>query len=95
MKKVSSGKLKNFVKLKNFPEFFERYELFIIALGIIIVFVIAGFIFYNKAYKTVAVPPTVSVELPKINQPLFEKTLKELEEGKQAPPAEQTVDPFR
>jgi len=87
--------LKNLIKIKNLPAAFERYEIFVIAGGVIVVFLLAGWVFYNKAYKTVIAPPSVSVALPNVNKVLFDKTLQEIEHKKQPPSSEPLVDPFR
>ena len=93
--KLNFVKIKNFIKLKDLPEFFERYEVFVIAGGAIVAFLIAGLIFYNNAYEIVSTPPKASVDLPRINKFLFDKTLKELEAKKQPVSSEPIVDPFR
>ncbi len=82
-------------KIEKAPFLFERYEFFIMIGGVLIVFLIAGFLFYEHAYKTVRAVPDVSVEAPKINQQLFEQTVEELAQKKQPSPDEPIVDPFR
>ena len=82
-------------KIEQAPFLFERYELYIVIAGVLIVFLIAGFLFYEHAYKTVRAVPNVSVEVLQINQPLFDKTVKELAQKKQPLPSEPIIDPFR
>lgn len=95
MQNINLSQLKNFLKIKNFPAFFERYEIFVILAGVVIVFLLAGWIFYSKAYKTVNAPPSVSPSLPSIDKVLFDKTISELEQKKQPLPSEPIIDPFR
>lgn len=89
--------LKNFIKIKNLPATFERYEIFVMTGGVIVVFLLAGWVFYNKAYKTVTAPrrDAASIALPNMNKVLLDKTLQEIEQKKQPPSSEPIVDPFR
>lgn len=90
IKKISKA-----VKTESLPRVFERYEILIVLLGTLVAFAAAGYIFYEKAYRTVSTPPRADVRLPRIDHALFEKTLKELLEKKQVPLPEVIVDPFR
>ncbi len=94
--KIDFAKLKNYVNLKNFPAAFEHYEIFVVLTGIVIVIFLAEWIFYDKAYKTTTVPPSVSFSLPRINKVLFDEIFQEIKEKEQPLPAsEPVVDPFR
>lgn len=77
------------------PMMFEKYEIFVVISGIIFVFLFAGFLFYEKAYKATIVPPEVFVDVPKVNTALFEKTVEELEQRKQTAPDLPIIDPFQ
>lgn len=88
-------KIKQAVRMRDIPFLFERYELFIVIGGVLIVFLIAGLLFYEHAYKTVRAIPDVSVEAPRIQQALFDKTLEELAQKKQPLPDASIIDPFR
>lgn len=88
-------KIKQAVRMRDIPFLFERYELFVVIIGFFVVFLVAGLLFYEKAYKTVRAIPDVSVESPQIKQSLFDKTVEELARKKQPPPAAPIIDPFR
>jgi len=95
---IKLSQLKEFTKglnLKNIPFAFERYELFVVIGGTLAVVVLAGFLFYTKAYQIVATPPEVSIETPEINQALFEQALQDLKVKKQPVSGEPIIDPFR
>ena len=81
--------------LRNFPVLFEKYEVFIILAGVAIVFLLAGALFFEKAYKTTVSIFEVSVDLPKVNERLFNKTVEELDARKQMAPDIPIIDPFR
>ena len=80
---------------KNFPALFEKYEIFIILTGVVIVFLLAGVLFFEKAYKTTTNIFEVSIDLPKVNEGLFNKTVEELGARKQMAPDIPIIDPFR
>jgi len=81
--------------LKDTPFLFERYEIFVIVLGVAVVFLLAGFIFYEKAYKTASTVPDIEIEVTRVKAELFEKTIQELEQRKQMAPDLPIIDPFR
>jgi len=90
----------NFVKLdkrflRELPFLFEKYEIFIILFGIVVAFLLAGFILYENAYKTTTTIPDVTVDVTRINSNLFEKTVRELEQRKQLTPDLPIIDPFQ
>ena len=87
--------IKKNINIKNLPFIFERYEIFVIVLGVIAVFLLAGFIFYEKAYKTTITIPDIEIEATRVKTELFEKTIRELEERKQMAPDLPIIDPFR
>jgi len=93
--KLQIGKIKDLIKIKDLPVVFERYEFFVIIFGTVIIFLFAGFVFYNNAYKTVLTIPEVEVELPSINSAAFDEILQDLEQKKQPLPNQPVVDPFR
>ena len=93
--KVNFLQLKGTIAARNLPRIFERYEIFVIVGGVLITLVFAGWIFYSKAYKTVNTVPQISVSLPSINKPLFDKILLEIEQKKQPLSSEPIVDPFK
>lgn len=75
--------------------YFERYEFLIVIGGALLVFLIAGILFYFKAYRTVSKTPEGTAQITKINRALFDKVLKDLEQKKQAPKDLPIIDPFR
>lgn len=87
--------MQQFINHKDLPVLFERYELFIVVFGMGAVFLIAGVLFYEKAYKTTTIAPEVVVDVAKVNTPLFQKTAGELEQKKQIAPDLPIIDPFR
>lgn len=93
--KLNIKKLKSFINVEDLPRFFERYELFVVVGGAVFVFLIAGFIFYNSAYKTISADIEGEVSIPKIETGLFEQVLEDLREKKQPFPDESIIDPFR
>lgn len=97
MKKIAfdAKQITKIIRPETLPRVFERYEILIVLLGTLVAFVVAGSIFYEKAYRTVSTPPNPEVQAPSIDQALFQKTLKELEAKKQVLPPEAIVDPFR
>ena len=88
-------KIKQFANLKDFPVFFERYEIFIILLGIGVSFLLAGMVFYQKAYKVTATIPETTVDVSRVDTVLFEKTIEELEQKKRMAPDAPIIDPFQ
>ena len=88
-------KIKQFTNLKDFPIFFERYEVFIILLGIGVAFLLAGTVFYQKAYKVTVIIPEAVVDVPRVNTFLFEKTVEEIEQKKRMAPDLPIIDPFQ
>lgn len=92
---LRAPKLNMFLHIKRIPFVFERFELAVVIFGAAVAFVLAGLLFYQKAYKTVTIPPEVEVRIPKINEALFNSILNELEQKKQLPSSEPIVDPFR
>lgn len=90
--KFSKPKRENF---KNIPFIFERYEIFVIIIGIFVVSLIAGFLFYEKAYKTVTTTPEFTETVSEINDKLFKKTGEELEQRKEMAPDLPIIDPFK
>lgn len=88
-------KIKKSINVKNLPFIFERYEIFIIIVGVVVVFLLALFVFYKKAYITVNSSPDVDVEVKKVRSELFEQTIDELEQRKQMAPDLPIIDPFR
>ena len=88
-------KIKQFANLKDLPVLFERYEVFIILLGMGVVFLLAGIVFYQKAYKVTATIPEAAVDVPRVNASLFEKTVEEIEQKKRMAPDAPIVDPFQ
>ena len=83
------------INIEDIPHLFERYELVVVIVGIVVVFLISGFVFYSKGYKTTDVLPEVAVKVPRINKALFDQIIKDLEEKKQIPPSQSVIDPFR
>ncbi len=81
--------------LRNPPSLFEKYEIFVILTGIIIVFLLGGFLFYKEAYRTTTDVPVVRVEVLKVNAELFQKTVEELEGRKGMAPDLPIIDPFQ
>lgn len=81
--------------LKNLPFIFEKYEIFIILVGVLVAFLFAGFLFYENAYKTVNFIPDVEVELPTVQRELFEKTVKDLDDRRKMAPDLPIIDPFQ
>ena len=81
--------------LKNLPFTIEKFEVFIILAGVVIVSLFAGLIFYERAYKIIISMPEVVSDAPKVNSALFEKTAEELEQRKQMAPDLPIIDPFR
>jgi len=79
----------------SFPVLFEKYEIFIILTGVVIVSLLAGALFFEKAYKTTTSIFEVNVDLPKVNEELFNKTVEELSARKQMAPDIPIVDPFK
>ena len=88
-------KIKQFANLKDFPVFFERYEIFIILVGIGVAFFLAGMVFYQKAYKVTATIPETRVDVSRVQTALFEKTIEELEQKKRMAPDAPIIDPFQ
>ena len=88
-------KIKQFANLKDFPVLFERYEIFIILLGIGVAFLLAGTVFYQKAYKVTATIPETTVDVSRVDTALFEKTIEELEQKKRMAPDAPIIDPFQ
>jgi len=88
-------KIKQLANLKDFPMFFERYEVFIILLGIGVVLLLAGIVFYEKAYKVTATIPEAVVDVSRVNIRLFEKTIEEIEQKKLMAPDVPIIDPFQ
>ena len=88
-------KIKQFANLEDFPVFFERYEIFIILLGMGVAFLLAGTVFYQKAYKVTATVPETTVDVPRVHTSLFEKTIEELEQKKRIAPDLPIIDPFQ
>lgn len=88
-------KIKQFINIKDFPMLFERYEIFIILLGMGVAFLLAGVVFYQKAYRVTATVPETTVDVPRVNTPLFEKTVEELAQKQQMAPDLPIVDPFQ
>lgn len=93
--KLKLTKLKSLINAEDLPRIFERYEIFVVIAGAIIVFLIAGFIFYNNAYKTISADIEGEVSIPKIETVLFEQILEDLKEKKQPFPNDPIIDPFR
>ncbi|MBI1888931.1 MAG: hypothetical protein HYS15_03330, partial [Candidatus Spechtbacteria bacterium] len=52
--RISFQKIKQSARTKNIPLYFERYEFLIVIGGALLVFLIAGILFYFKAYRTVS-----------------------------------------
>ena len=88
-------KIKQFPNLKDFPAFFERYEVFIILLGIGVIFLLAGIVFYQKAYKVTSAIPEATVDVLRVNTSLFDKTVEEIEQKKLMAPDLPIIDPFQ
>lgn len=88
-------KVKQLISHNDLPALFERYEIFIIVIGIGTVFIIAGILFYQKAYKITTTIPEVAVDLPRVQTLLFEKTVEELEQKKSMAPDLPIINPFR
>jgi len=93
--KLNFTKLKSLINSEDLPRLFERYELFVVVGGAVVVFLIAGFIFYNNAYKTIHADIKGEVSIPKIETVLFEQILEDLKEKKRPPLDDPIIDPFR
>ena len=90
-------KIKQYIKraFEELPFYFEKYEAFIILIGALLMFLMAGFIFYTKAYRVVETTPKVDVSVERIRSDLFDKTIEELKQRKEAAPDLPIIDPFR
>jgi hypothetical protein len=93
--RINLKKLKSSIRVEYLPQLFERYELFVVVGGAVFIFLIAGFIFYQNAYKTVSADVEGEVSIPKIETALFEQVLEDLREKKQPFPDEPIIDPFK
>ena len=92
---MNSVKIKQIANRKDFPVLFERYEVFIILLGMGVVFLLAGVVFYQKAYKVTATIPEATTDVLRVNISLFEKTIEELEQKRRMAPDLPIIDPFQ
>lgn len=95
--KLDIQKIKQYIEriFQKLPLYFEKYELFIIFSGAVAAFLLGGFIFYIKALKAVDVIPEVEISVLKVRSDLFDKTIEELGQRKEAAPDLPIIDPFK
>lgn len=93
---INIAKIKNRTKIfaEKVPVYFERYEIITILAGAIMFFLLAGLVFYLKAYKVTESVPDTEDDAFRVNSELFEKTVKELEQRKTMAPDLPIIDPF-